>query len=414
MAAAVTSPPELTIITRQGHPDFLDLPWDLPLANWTKENAEILPIQRGTSRHVVRMIEYSGQIYAIKETTASLADTEFRLLRRLEEAHMPSVSPAALVSGRGIAQRGEPEAALITRYLDFSLPYQYLFRDTLEPDDQDRLVDAAVVLLARLHLEGFFWGDISLANVLFRRDAGAWMAYLVDAETAEWQPSLSNRRREHDLAIARDNIAGGLLDEQAAGNLAATADPVAIVDELDDRYSRLWSDLTSEDEVEISERWRIRQRIERLNQLGFDVEELTVSQSSDGQRLRFRPVVLEEGHAHLRLRRLTGLEAQENQARKLLNALDAFGLVLERECGHTLSEAVKAHRWLTDTYEPVLSSIPDLYRDRLDDAELIHEFIEHRFERSKTTGAQVENEEALHSFLEVLAARAPERFIAES
>ena len=41
------------------------------------------------------------------------------------------------------------------------------------------------MLLVRLHLVGFWWGDVSLSNTLFRRDAGAFAAYLVDAETGE-------------------------------------------------------------------------------------------------------------------------------------------------------------------------------------------------------------------------------------
>jgi hypothetical protein len=402
---------ELTITTRQGHPDFLDLPWEVPLEGWTAETAGIVRIPRGLSRHVVRMVDYEGQVYAVKETSPALADSEFRMLRRLEDEHMPSVTPVGVVQGRRSSQGDDLDAVLITRYLEFSLPYQYLFRSTFTEEVRNRLLDAAVVLLARLHLEGFFWGDISLANVLFRRDAGALMAYLVDAETGEWQKSLSTERRRHDLTIARENIGGGLLDAQAAGYLPADVDPVEIVNDLENRYDRLWWELTREDEVDTSERWRIRQRVERLNELGFDVEEMSVSRSADGSRLRFRPVVLEEGHAHLRLRRLTGLEAQENQARQLLNALDAYGLLMERQAGRALPEAIKAYRWLTDNYEPVIEAIPDEYRDRFDDAELIHEFIEHRFARSIAENRQVENDDALETFKTVLAERPGERFV---
>ncbi len=41
------------------------------------------------------------------------------------------------------------------------------------------------VLLVRLHVVGFYWGDVSLSNTLFRRDAETFAAYLVDAETGE-------------------------------------------------------------------------------------------------------------------------------------------------------------------------------------------------------------------------------------
>ena len=64
----------------------------------------------------------------------------------------------------------------------------------------------------RLHLAGFFWEDCSLSNTLFRRDAGALAAYLVDAETGELRATLSNGQRAHDLEIAEKNLAGELLD----------------------------------------------------------------------------------------------------------------------------------------------------------------------------------------------------------
>ena len=214
----------------------------------------------------------------------------------------------------------------------------------------------------------------------------------------------------HDLELARVNISGGLYDSIAGGLLEDSVDPIEIVDGLTDRYDRLWAELTREDEIDAAERWRIGRRIERLNEMGFDVEELSVAQSSDGSRLRIRPIVVEEGHAHLRLRRLTGLEVQENQARTLLNALDAYGLYLEKIAGNSIPEAVKAYRWLAERYEPVVVAIPAAYRDRLDDAQLIYEFIEHRSAKSKAAGRQIENDEALPSFIsEVLENLPPEK-----
>ncbi|MCP3855354.1 MAG: DUF4032 domain-containing protein [Actinomycetia bacterium] len=397
----------LSILTRQGHPDFLDLPWDQLLEDWGDVTERLIRVRRGLSRHVVRMVQYDGRVYALKETEQRLAECEYRMLRHLEEGRLPAVRPVGVVNDRRDGA-GEPlPSVLITRFLDFSLPYQYLFRTTSPVVLRDRLLDAAVVLLARLHLDGVFWGDISLANVLFKRDAGALMAYLVDAETAEHQPHLSDARREHDLAIGLENFAGGLYDAIEAGLLEPELDPAEITQDLAARYHNLWAELTREEEIGADERWRINERIECLNDMGFDVEELSVVQSPDGSRLWIRPVVVEEGHSHLRLRRLTGLEVQENQARTLLNALDAHGLYLEREVGHTLPEAIKAYRWLSERYEPVIDAIPSQFRDRLDDAELIHEFLEHRFAKSKAANRQVENDEAVVTFVAEVLERLP-------
>ena len=197
------------------------------------------------------------------------------------------------------------------------------------------------------------------------------------------------------LALGVENIAGGLYDAIRGGLLEDKLDPAEITDELVDRYRRVWAELTREEEIAAHERWRINDRIERLNAMGFDVEELAVVQSPDGSRLKIRPIVVEEGHAHLRLRKLTGIEVQENQARTLLNALDAYGLLLEREAGRDLPEAVKAYRWLSERYEPFIAAIPARYRDRLDDAQMIYEFIEHRESRSRAAGRQVENDEVM-------------------
>ncbi len=402
----------LTILTRQGHPDYLDLPWDRPLAEWHDVTERLIRVRRGLSRHVVRMVQYDGRVYALKETEQALAEHEYRVLRHLEDERLPAVRAVGVVSGRRAADGSALQSVLVTRFLDFALPYQYLFRTTSPSLLRDRLLDAAVVLFTRLHLEGVYWGDISLANILFRRDAGALMAYLVDAETAECRPALTDALRRHDLDLGVENITGGLYDAIAGGLLEDDVDPVEITDDLLDRYHRVWAELTREDEISADERWRINERIGRLNTMGFDVEELSVVQSSDGSRLRIRPVVVEEGHAHLRLRKLTGLEVQENQARTLLNALDAYGLSLEHDAGGPLPEAVKAYRWLSERYEPVIAAIPARYRDRLDDAQLIYEFIEHRNELSRAAGRQVENPEALVTFVnDVLEALPKEKAI---
>ena len=131
----------------------------------------------------------------------------------------PAVVPQGVVTGRTDAGGEELPAALLTEHLRFSLPYRSLFSHGLTADNLPSLVDALVVLLVRLHLADFYWGDVSLSNVLFRRSAGGFAAYLVDAETGELQPTLSPRMREHDLTIATENVFAELLDLQASESL---------------------------------------------------------------------------------------------------------------------------------------------------------------------------------------------------
>ena len=67
-------------------------------------------------------------------------------------------------------------------------------------------------LLVDLHRAGVYWGDCSLANTLFRRDGDKIQAYLVDAETSEIHPALSDGQRAYDLDILVENVAFGLAD----------------------------------------------------------------------------------------------------------------------------------------------------------------------------------------------------------
>ena len=169
-------------------------------------------------------------------------------------------------------ENGQPlDSALITRHLQFSLPYRALFSSTLRPDTARRLLDALAALLVRLHTAGFYWGDCSFSNTLFRRDAGAFAAYLVDAETGELHATLSEGQRSYDLDLARTNIAGELLDLEAGGLLHESIDPVATSDEVVARYENLWQELLGAETFDTGERYRIDQRIRRLNELGFDV-----------------------------------------------------------------------------------------------------------------------------------------------
>lgn len=384
--------PEVEIVVRGGHPDFLDLPWGTPLARWDHER--LVPMAHGISRHVVRFVRYDRRVYAIKETEASAAAAEHGALRRLRDEGLPVVEPVGLVR----AHDAQGVAALITRYLDFSLPYWYVIGREA-PTRTDLLLDAAVVLLVRLHLVGAFWGDCSPSNILFRRDAGAMMAYLVDAETAEVRPSISDQLRAHDLEIAHENLVGGVLDLQAAGRVDDDVDPVALADDLVDRYRSLWEELTRSDRFDRAERWRIDDRVRRINELGFDVEELAIRSVEGGHVLDITPTIVEEGHHFRALRQRTGLEVQENQARRLLADIENFRARLEQDEGRPVPAAVGAARWLGEVYEPIIGAVPGELGNRLEAAEIFHQLLEHRHAMAEAAGREISNEEALADYV---------------
>ncbi|HEY3483956.1 MAG TPA: lipopolysaccharide kinase InaA family protein, partial [Ilumatobacteraceae bacterium] len=188
------------------HRSVASLPFSQPLAEWDLPDIHGV---LGLHRHVVRLVELGTASYVVKELPDPLAQREYRLLRWLADEGLPTVEVVAVVTDRADGLDG----MLVTRHLDYSLPYRSLLsgRGLTIPYLGERLLDALVGLLVRLHLAGFFWGDCSLSNTLFRRDAGALHAYLVDLETGERQDELSDALREHDLEIAEENITGELL-----------------------------------------------------------------------------------------------------------------------------------------------------------------------------------------------------------
>jgi hypothetical protein len=384
------------LVERTGHPDFLDLPWDEPLAEW--ESDRFVDVARGLGRHVVRFVDYDGSLYALKELPPPLAQREYRLLRALGEIGLPAVDAVGVASERA----GSDESVLITRYLEYSLPYRLVLTRAVLPAPQPLLLDAFAELLVRLHLAGLFWGDCSLSNTLFRRDAGKLSAYFVDAETAELHEQLSNGQREHDLELARENLVGELLD-------VGSDEPLALADDVLARYRRLWAELTHEEHFGADERFRLRERLERLNELGFDAGEIELMRTDDGYRLRLRSQVVEPGHHRRRLIQLTGLRAQENQARRLLEDIEVFRMELELAGSPPVSEAALAGRWLNEVFEPAIAAIPpDLWGKR-EAAELYHELLEHRWYQSERKGRDVGRDEAVRSYVDFLRSLPDER-----
>lgn len=382
---------------------LVDLPWDIPLARWPDERLIALP--RGISRHVVRFVDIEGTIFAVKEIVEDIAQSEYRMLRHLQNRNEPSVKPTAVVSGRR-GQNGEAlMSALVTEHLSYSLPYRALFSKSMRTETVRRLIDSLAVLIVRLHLGGFYWGDVSLSNTLFRRDAGAFAAYLVDAETAELYPHLSQGQREYDIDLARTNIIGEMMDLQCGSYLDEETDVIAIGDRLVDIYHTLWTALTAEEKFKADERWRIDARIRRLNDLGFDVGEITMKTEAGGTVLKLRPKVVDAGHYHRQVMRLTGLDVEEQQAKRMINDLKTYRAALKHD---KQPIEVTAHQWLRDVFEPTVEMVPYKLRHKLEDAQLFHEILEHRWYMSERRGRDVGTVEAVKSYTEKELSKRPD------
>ena len=391
--------------TNPEHPALLlELPWHVPLERWPDEY--LVPLPRGISRHVVRYARAGSEVVAVKELAERPALREYELLRTIDRLAIPAVDPLAVVTGRTDADGAPLEPVLITRHLGGSLPYRSMFETTMRPGTVHRLMDALAVLLVRLHLAGFAWGDCSLSNTLFRRDAGAYAAYLVDAETGELHPRLSDGQRAYDIELARVNISGEMLDLEASGALHPSIDPIAFGTEIGERYDGLWTELTRTSVYPAGKHHYMERRIRRLNDLGFDVAEMQISHSDRGDTVTFVPKVVDAGHHQRQLLRLTGMDAEENQARRLLNDLESWMATQDDYApGDPLAARaeVLAHRWVRDVFRPTVRAVRDHVPDRMDAAELYHELLEHRWYLSERAQYDIGLDAAVADYVKNIA-----------
>ncbi len=394
------------LLTRPGHPTFLDLPLDEPMIDWTTERL-VSPV-RGLHRHVVVFVAYGDDMYALKELPDRVAEREYRNLRELVERDVPTVDAIGTITGRTDHDGNPLEGIVITRHLDFSLPFRVLFNRTSLADGAPLLLDALAQLLVRIHLAGFYWGDCSLSNSLFRRDAGSLSATLVDAETGELHDRLSEGQRKYDLELAQFNVAAELADVAAEGGFEDTFDPAEIAADLLGRYQALWDELTGTEIIAGNDKYAIEAKVRRINELGFDVSEITLEEAPGGYRMRFETAVVEADHHRRQLQALTGLDVQEGQARRLLNDVRGYRSYLERKAGKPISEARAAMRWVQDIFDPVISAVPQELHGKLEPAEIFHQVLEHRWFMSEALDKDIGTAIATRDYVNNVLRKLPE------
>jgi tRNA A-37 threonylcarbamoyl transferase component Bud32 len=316
------------------------LPWQQPLLSWSPASAPVLDVPLGASRHVVRIVHTGDRLWALKEMPRWAVEREYAALAAMERRGVPAVRPAGLVT-----RDAEGGAVLITEFQADSVLWRTLLADL--PADgaphHARVSEAVAVFLVDLHRQGVFWGDCSLANLLFRRDGQGLQPVLVDAETAEVRPALTDGQRRHDLEILQDNLAGGLLD--LAAEQQRQVDPDEVADRthgVSARYAELWEALHEEQSFPFVRRHDAVAEVDRLNRLGYAVDEVRLTSVGAGWGdVRLHTVVAHRRHHADEILRLTGLQVGEGQARVLLDDLRSHGRSLP-----VLPELEVARSWL--------------------------------------------------------------------
>ena len=259
------------------------------------------------------------------------------------------------------------------------------------------MLDAFAGLLVELHLGGCFWGDCSLSNVLYRYDAAAIEAVMVDAETSRLYDRLSTGQQREDLEIMTVNVAGEMADIAAEHGFDLDDADLALGSDIASRYWSLWKELDSDLVIGPFDRYRIRQRIAKLNDLGFAVEDVDLEPIDGGERVRLRTRVGGRTFHSQRLRNRTGIDASENQARAILS-----DITYHTAKDHHPTQATKdvaAVRWRIGVYEPLLVRIAE-ERTEDDPVQAFCDFLNHRYELASKQGRDVSNDEAMASWIE--------------
>jgi len=378
---------------RPGNPDFLDLPWDTSITNWATDRLVEMPT--GVHRHPVVFVAYLEGVYAIKELPARVANKEYQALVTLQERTNRVTRPAGLIERTWLDPHDEPSAAVITRYVENSFPYRRLVTGAGFGPRRPQLLDAVASLLVELHMAGCYWGDCSLSNVLYRYDGGGIEAVMIDAETSELHPSLSDGQRLQDLEIMKENLAGEMSDIAAMNNVPISDADLELGEDIVGRYQGLWDELTDELIISRSDAYRIRDRIARINDLGFAVCDIEIEPTDAGDVVRMTVRVGGRTFNTDRLRELTGIEASENQARMLLGDLNYY---LAKNGDRTATrKSVGTFKWLTASFEPLVSEIHALRPDD-DPVQGYCDFLNHRLQMATARGADVSNDEAFQSW----------------
>jgi tRNA A-37 threonylcarbamoyl transferase component Bud32 len=364
-------------------PNFMDLPWELDLDEWTSDGIHLEEVQHGISRHPVVFVNYDSSLYVIKELPQNIARKEYELLSNMQEHNLPCVKPVGYAK---VIRKTGTSSILFTRYLEASVPYRYLFISNAVDHFQNHLLDAISGLLVQLHSNGFYWGDCSLSNILLRRDAGALQAYLVDAETAEFHlPRLSPMLRYHDLEIMQENILGELTELQADGYILPSYPIPETGPYIQQRYRGLWEEITREDVFSQNELYRVQERIRVLNSLGFSVKDIELKNEEHGNILKLRVFVSDRNFHRNQLMEITGLYAEDRQAQQIINEINELKANFSQAGNPNISLQAVAYHWLEHIYKPVIEQLKPIIKNNThtminsDPIELYCQILEHKW-----------------------------------
>jgi hypothetical protein len=345
----------------------------------------------GVHRHPVVFVSYEEGVYAIKELPLRFAVKEFEALRTLEERNTRSARPVGLVKRDWLDPHVEGSGAVITRFVDHAFPYRELVTGNGFGQRRGQVRDSLAGLMVELHLAGCFWGDCSLSNALYKYDAGAIEAVMIDAETATLHDEISDGQREHDLDILIENLAGDMSDLSASFGSGLDEADIMFGEDVASKYRKLWSELSEDLVIKPGESYQIRERIARLNDLGFSVHDVDLDPVADGHLVKIHARVGGRTFHSQRLREMVGIDASENQARQILSDLN-YHLSRSEDVTATL-KSVGVMKWRLGVFEPMIAEISEVFPG--DPIQGFCDLLHFRIGLARQRGQDIPNAEAL-------------------
>ncbi len=382
----------------EDYPDFLELPWNKPLEEWDQFYENIVEYEIGIHRNIVKFLEYDDKVYAFKELPKKLATHEFNMLKELKDLELPVVRPVGYVQFK--KDNGEEYGIIITEYLEYSIPFRLLFFKPKLYRYQKKMIKSIANLIVRLHLAKFYWGDCSLSNILFKRDAGELQAYLVDAETMEHYDTISTPKREHDLDIMTENIGGDLLDIEAQNKQPLELNFIDTAEQIKKSYSDLWSTLTQEISFSFQEKYKIRQKLEEIYNLGFVVKEYSLTPKESANELIMNTVVTEKFYYKTELKNLTSIMSEENQAKLMFNDILEYKAHLESKLDRSFPLKVIAHQWYDSIYKQTLNQM-GIDEDDINGPQIFCQVLEHKWLLSERNKSDIGLLKAINDYLKL-------------
>ena len=172
---------------------------------------------------------------------------------------------------------------------------------------------------------------------------------------------------------------------------------------------KVWKEIYRTVHVSADEKYKIQERVRKLNALGFSVEHVLIS-SEQQDRIAFQIHVADRHYHRNQLQRLIGLEAEEQQALLMLNEIQEMRTELSRKDNRRVSLHTAAQHWYQTVYLPIQAEITE--RSVLIGAEptavdpspveLYCLMLEHKWYLSESARRDVGHRQALLSYLKTV------------